>query len=88
MASWVLSAGFRPSQSHGHFSQKQRVLSLFSFIGELYNMDMLTAVIVISCFNTLLTGSDATTMNEERLEVMCMLLMKTGKRLSMDVSST
>jgi hypothetical protein len=61
--------------------QKHRILSLFSFIGELYNIQMLTGQIMRFCLDKLLDGSTATTIEEEKLEVFCQLLNKIGKQL-------
>jgi len=77
-----LSKEAAEEQDARRFSQKRRCLSLFSFIGELFNIEgMLNANIMRYCLNTLLEGSEGGTIDEEKLEVLCQLMQKIGKRL-------
>ncbi|MFN9942077.1 MAG: hypothetical protein ACK56I_21650, partial [bacterium] len=66
--------------------QKHRILSLFSFIGELYNIQMLTGNIMKFCLDKLLEGSSDGVIEEEKLEVFCQLLNKIGKQLETESS--
>ncbi len=55
----------------------QRRLSNISFIGELYNLEMLTARIMHECLKKLLLSPA----DEEGLECLCRLLAIVGKNL-------
>ncbi|EEC13284.1 eukaryotic translation initiation factor 4 gamma, putative, partial [Ixodes scapularis] len=60
---------------------KRRSLGNIRFIGELYNLNMLTAPIMYDCLRRLLNSND-----EDSLECLCKLLITIGKEL--DATST
>ncbi|CAN7946332.1 unnamed protein product, partial [Ixodes hexagonus] len=55
---------------------KRRSLGNIRFIGELYNLNMLTAPIMYDCLRRLLNSND-----EDSLECLCKLLITIGKEL-------
>ena len=58
---------------------KKRRLGNIIFVGELYKVEMLTAIIMHSCLEKLLKMRD-----EESLECLCKLLMTVGKKLNVE----
>eukprot|EP00005_Dracoamoeba_jomungandri_P008309 CAMPEP_0174277654 /NCGR_PEP_ID=MMETSP0439-20130205/61048_1 /TAXON_ID=0 /ORGANISM="Stereomyxa ramosa, Strain Chinc5" /LENGTH=1266 /DNA_ID=CAMNT_0015369991 /DNA_START=312 /DNA_END=4112 /DNA_ORIENTATION=+ len=62
--------------------QKFRMLGNIKFIGELYNVDMLTENIMHQCiFKQLLGDNDPKNPDEVKLEALCKLMTTCGKRL-------
>ena len=60
---------------------KRRVLSIISFIGELFKGNLLTASIMHSCIIELLDPGNIDNPDEEKIELLCKLLMSIGKKL-------
>lgn len=73
--------GDNDSKTKSCFKKLRRPIALFSFIGHLYLLDFLPAVVVRQCVPALL---DPAFCNEDTIEIACALLKLTGKKLEIE----
>ena len=64
---------------------KRRMLSNISFIGELFKGGLLTPPIMHFCITTLLDASNITKPDDEKIQLLCKLLMSIGAKLDSKV---
>ena len=77
---------YRPeSRVEKHGKAKRRMLSNINFIGELFKGNMLTASIMHYCITTLLDQGNIDNPDEEKIELLCKLMMSVGEKLDTKV---
>ncbi len=68
-------------RSYNRAKVKRRRLAITNFIGELFKVGMLTSMIMHYCITTLLDERNIAAPDEEKIGLLCKLLMSIGDRL-------
>ncbi len=70
-------------RSYNRAKVKRRTLANINFIGELFKVGMLSSMVMHYCITTLLDKKSLAAPDEEKIELLCKLLMSVGDRLDL-----